>query len=72
MGKSKRKKLGNQALIKAAGGKCQRCGSTENLTAHHIIPLSDGGTNEPENIQILCDWHQKTLHGIHKRKRDDR
>jgi len=67
-----RKKLGNRALIKAAGGKCARCRSTENLTAHHIIPLSDGGTNDKENIQILCEDHQKELHGTHKQKKDYR
>lgn len=34
--------------------KCNYCGSTENLEIDHIIPLSRGGTNDPDNLQILC------------------
>ena len=65
-----RKKPSKRAIIKAAGGKCSKCGNTENLTLHHILPLSDGGTNDKENFVILCDEHQKKLHGIYKKKSD--
>ena len=34
--------------------KCVLCGSTENLTIDHIIPLRKGGTNDDSNMQILC------------------
>jgi 5-methylcytosine-specific restriction endonuclease McrA len=33
---------------------CKYCGSTENLEIDHIIPLAKGGTNELDNLQILC------------------
>lgn len=33
---------------------CQSCGSTENLTAHHILPVADGGTNRIDNLVTLC------------------
>ncbi len=34
--------------------KCSICGSTENLIIAHIVPLSKGGTDSLDNIQILC------------------
>ena len=35
---------------------CTCCGLTDihNLTKDHIIPLSKGGTDTPDNIQLLC------------------
>jgi len=67
-----RKKPGKRAIIKAAGGKCAKCGTTENLTLHHIIPLSDGGTDNDDNFMILCEIHQKKFHGTDKKKSDFR
>lgn len=45
------------ALVNLSGHKCVACGKTEDeceLSADHIIPLSRGGTNTIDNIQILC------------------
>lgn len=36
------------------GNKCLCCGSSDKLTADHVVPLSKGGTNFIENIQPLC------------------
>jgi len=36
------------------GGKCQCCGSYENLEYDHIIPFSCGGSSDASNIQLLC------------------
>lgn len=33
---------------------CAFCGTKENITIDHIIPLSKGGTNDVDNIQPLC------------------
>ena len=33
---------------------CSSCGSTEYLEIDHIIPLARGGSNELDNLQILC------------------
>jgi hypothetical protein len=35
-------------------GKCQCCGSYQNLEYDHIIPYSCGGSNKASNIQLLC------------------
>lgn len=36
------------------GFKCKACGSKEYLEIDHIIPIGHGGTNEPDNLQVLC------------------
>jgi hypothetical protein len=42
------------------GGQCVRCGSTEKLELGHIIPWSLGGSDSEENIQLLCQWHNRS------------
>ncbi len=43
---------------KRDGGKCTKCGNSDNLHFDHILPFSKGGTSLlPENIQLLCARH---------------
>lgn len=45
------------AALKRSGGVCACCGkklTTKTMTMDHIIPLSRGGSNEPENLIALC------------------
>lgn len=42
------------ALIERDGYQCKNCDSQENLAIDHIIPLSKGGSDDPENLQLLC------------------
>jgi len=36
------------------GNICAYCGSTENLTLDHIVPLSNGGAHSPDNLCVAC------------------
>ena len=49
-----------KAKIIGETGKCEKCGSTDELTIHHKKKLSDGGTNKRGNLEVLCmNCHRK-------------
>ncbi|WP_374152949.1 HNH endonuclease [Pseudarthrobacter sp. WHRI 8279] len=41
-------------VMRRDAGSCRHCGSTSDLQYDHIIPLAMGGSNNAENLQILC------------------
>lgn len=43
-----------QKIYLRDGNKCVQCGSKENLTIDHILPLMYGGTNVQENLRTMC------------------
>lgn len=53
--------LRNQVLDRD-GNTCVRCGSGENLEAHHIVPRSDGGDDELDNMATLCSDCHNSVH----------
>jgi hypothetical protein len=36
------------------GGRCRRCGSTEDLEFDHIVPRAKGGSDSANNLELLC------------------
>ncbi len=41
---------------------CARCATRQDLTRHHVIPRRDGGSDRPDNIQVLCRKCHTALH----------
>lgn len=51
--------------------KCAKCGSTKKLVKHHIIPRTFGGTEDPNNLQLLCEACHFEVHFGFKPPRPD-
>ncbi|MGV8120517.1 MAG: HNH endonuclease [Candidatus Xenobiia bacterium LiM19] len=61
----------NYAILKRDRFRCQvpGCNCRRNLHIHHIIPRSHGGSDEPENLIVLCaSCHLRLLHDLHTLK----
>jgi len=41
-------------LCRGTGRVCKKCGGADQLQVDHIVPLSFGGPNKMENLQVLC------------------
>ena len=44
-------------IFKRDGKRCRHCGADgDDVRFHidHVIPIARGGTNEPDNLQVLC------------------
>ena len=53
------------------GGQCthidssgKRCTNDRWLHIHHLKPISQGGTNDPENLTTLCSFHHDLVHQL--------
>jgi len=55
-------RLKHKVLIKERGNKCELCGATGTLHAHHIKPLKDGGKDEVGNLLLVCPDCHKRIH----------
>jgi 5-methylcytosine-specific restriction endonuclease McrA len=59
--KKARQKIGKlevRAVVERANGACEACGKTvadgAKLEVDHLIPLCQNGTNDIDNLQLLC------------------
>jgi hypothetical protein len=45
-------------------GMCQfpHCHQTRHLKAHHLVPWSEGGPTDLDNLILLCQWHHTAVH----------
>ena len=51
-------------LARDGGCTADGCGSRHHLQVHHIVPRSQGGTHDPENLTTLCWYHHHVvIHG---------
>ena len=58
-------KLRRFILARDGGCVVEGCTSTYRLQVHHVIPASEGGPTDPENLVTLCWHHHHTV--IHSR-----
>lgn len=42
------------AVMARDGYRCMECQSTQRLTLDHIVPYAKGGTNDLDNLRVLC------------------
>lgn len=54
---SSRRTIRQNLATRDGGMKCRWCGVRDDLSIDHIIPVSKGGTNNMDNLQILCRYH---------------
>ena len=66
------RQITREKILKKYDYQCVQCGAVERLEVDHIIPLSIGGRDDEDNLQILCRTcnakkHNKNIyHGIIK------
>jgi hypothetical protein len=53
-----------RAVARRDGGRCivPGCRSTKCLEAHHLDPLHEGGTHDPDRMGMLCWAHHRAVH----------
>jgi len=49
-------------VFRRQGGTCAMCSETQLLDLHHKVPVSQGGTNHPDNLILLCPNHHAMVH----------
>jgi len=50
------------------GVHCEDCGRHDNLTVHHLLPRRSKGTNDADNLEILCIGCHRKREGTDKPK----
>ena len=45
------------AVLERFNYQCVTCGTSEDLTVDHIIPKVHGGTDDMDNLRVMCRRH---------------
>jgi len=54
-----------EEVLRRAENRCERCGRTKGrLTMHHIMPRSEGGGDNVENLAALCRKCHNLVEGV--------
>jgi formate-dependent nitrite reductase cytochrome c552 subunit len=51
-----------KAARKRDNNRCVKCKCKDELHIHHIVAQSDGGTDEVDNLTLLCNSCHRELH----------
>jgi 5-methylcytosine-specific restriction endonuclease McrA len=51
-----------QAMYRRDNWRCRHCNSSHNLTPHHIVFQSQGGTDDLDNLVTLCIVCHNAVH----------
>ena len=55
-------------IIKQRGHKCESCGYPGYIELHHVLEVGNGGTNNDDNLKMLCEKCHADAHGYIKKK----
>lgn len=50
-----------QDILNRDAHHCILCPTSSNLSVHHLLPVLNGGTDDPSNLVTLCRSHHKSL-----------
>ena len=42
------------SVLQRDGASCAQCGTVDNVTLSHIVPVSDGGESTADNLRVMC------------------
>lgn len=59
-----------KAIRDRGQNECRKCYRRECLTIHHIQMVMDGGTNDPDNLILLCSACHQEWHLVNDQWRD--
>lgn len=51
-----------RAVLDRDAWRCRRCGGAGRLDVHHVVPVADGGTDDPANLEAICRDCHVALH----------
>lgn len=58
-------------ILERDGYECRNCKSSSNLCVHHIVPVSESGSETKSNLVVLCRECHRTAHGERVRTTPD-